>query len=150
MQSAHITKCTCCKVDMLQSAKDKVTSNPHYILRFPSYTLHLKHSINLSSLNLRNLWKFNQRNYLTIDWKIFSNLYIRNLQKIDKEKLSNWHKKDCTGCKLQVFQSTHVATYTCCKVNMLQSAYVTQCRCCKVQEICKNLFKPLFKKSLNK
>ena len=55
LHSLQVAKCTCYKVHMLQSAKNKVTSSLNYILHSASYTLHLKHHINLSAHNFRNL-----------------------------------------------------------------------------------------------
>ena len=40
LQSSHVVKCMCCYVQ-----ETRVPSNPHYILHFPSYTLHLIHFI---------------------------------------------------------------------------------------------------------
>ena len=41
LQSALVEKCACCKVYMLKSAKNKLSSNPHYILHFTRCILYV-------------------------------------------------------------------------------------------------------------
>ena len=144
-------------VHVLQNAKSKVTSKPHHILHFPSYTLHLIHCIlQIAFDTLHKSLKLWLKKSLKILSKKSLNHRSKNLfnplfQKSLKSKFrnhSNLNKK-----KLHIFQIASIAKCTCCKVHMLQSERLAKCKCCKVHvlqsvhvakckksvEICSNL-----------
>ena len=133
MQSAHVAKCWCCKVHMLQGTKNKVTSNSHYIFHFLSYTLNLIHCISqIASDKLYISLKPEFKNSLKIWFKKSFKLKKRNCTCYKLHVLQSAQVAKCTFCKVHMLQIAHVAKSTCWKLQVLQSVCVSQYTCCKV------------------
>ena len=136
MQSAHVAKCWCCKVHMLQGTKNKVTSNSHYIFHFLSYTLNLIHCISqIASDKLYISLKPEFKNSLKIWFKKSFNQWLKDLFKplFKKSINTGFRKYFSMYCKVHVLQSAHVAKYSMCyKVQLSQCTLVAKGKYCKV------------------